>query len=99
MKFTEEQKEEIENSAYDIEVWEAGIEAGCSFENIEEAYNGESPSDEHFVQQLLEDIGDMPTNLPAYIHIDWESTARNVMMDYIEINGHYFRCLQVYPIY
>ncbi len=93
MTFTEEQKKEIENSSYDEAVFVAGLEAGCSFENIEEAYNGEWPSDEHFVQQLLEDIGDIPTNLPAYVHIDWESTARNVMADYTEIDGHYFRCL------
>jgi len=48
--------------------------------------------DSHFqdyVQELCEDIGDVPSNLPHYIAIDWEVTARNIRMDYtpIEING------------
>ena len=32
-------------------------------------------------------------NLPAYIHIDWEGTARDIMMDYFEDHGYYFRNL------
>lgn len=30
---------------------------------------------------------------PVYIHIDWDRTARDIMMDYAEENGHYFRNL------
>jgi hypothetical protein len=48
--------------------------------------------DSHFTdyaQELCEDIGDVPRNLPHYIAIDWEVTARNIRMDYTptEING------------
>jgi antirestriction protein len=64
---------------------------GYGLDDMDEAYQGEYKNDEDFVQQLLEDCGDMPKDLPAYIHIDWESTARDIMMDYFEIDGHYFR--------
>jgi hypothetical protein len=48
--------------------------------------------DSHFIdyaQELCEDIGDVPRNLPHYIAIDWEVTARNIRMDYTptEIGG------------
>lgn len=60
-------------------------------DNFEESYQGEWPSDEDFVQQLIEDTGDIPKDLPPYIHIDWEWTAKEIMMDYSEQDGHYFR--------
>lgn len=42
-----------------------------------------------YVQEMLEDCGDIPKDLPHYIHIDWESTARDVRVDYtpIEFDG------------
>ena len=75
----------------DIEVISAGVECGISVDSIDEAYQGEANSDEDFVQELLESTGDIPSSLPSYVHIDWESTARDIMMDYSETNGHYFR--------
>lgn len=38
-----------------------------------------------YAQEMLEDCGVIPSNLPQYIHIDWEATAREVLMDYSEI--------------
>ena len=38
-----------------------------------------------YVRELLEDCGDIPANLPHYVHIDWEATARDVGMDYSTI--------------
>ena len=61
--------------------------------DVEEAYQGQWGSDEEFVQQLLEDTGDLPQDLPFYIHIDWTSTVRDIMMDYMVKDGYYFRCL------
>jgi len=66
---------------------------GYGLSNMDEAYQGQYDNDEDFTQQLLENTGDMPKDLPAYIHIDWESTASDIMMDYFEIDGHYFRNL------
>lgn len=39
-----------------------------------------------YVQELLEDCGEIPKNIPHYIEIDWETTARNVMSDYTHID-------------
>ena len=80
-----------DNNSYEVDVFEAAYACDIPFEDIDECYNGAWDSDEDFVQQLLEDTGDLPSDLPHYIHIDWESTARDVMMDYCENNGHYFR--------
>ena len=98
MKLTEEQKE-IREDLIDNGMEEAVLDAfsylvGEEYiEDVEEAYQGQFSSDEDFVQDLLESCGDIPADLPAYIHIDWESTASDIMMDYMEQDGYYFRCL------
>jgi antirestriction protein len=71
---------------------EAVFNCDISLSDIDEAYSGQFSSDVDFVQDLLESTGDIP-DLPAYIHIDWESTANDIMMDYSESNGYYFRNL------
>lgn len=42
-----------------------------------------------YTQQLLEDIGDLPKDIPHYIAIDWEATAKNIQVDYtgVEFDG------------
>lgn len=43
-----------------------------------------------YARELCDDIGDIRTqDLPSYIVIDWEATARNIRTDYsaIEIDG------------
>ncbi|NDB67262.1 MAG: hypothetical protein EB015_04500 [Methylocystaceae bacterium] len=42
-----------------------------------------------YARELLEDCGDIPDNVPHYIAIDWERTARNIRVDYtpVEIFG------------
>ncbi len=89
----------IENCSYDFEVIEAYCNCvGCYekdiykiIEEVEECYCGEYDNDIHFVSNLLEDCGDIPQNLPNYIHIDWERTAWNIMLDYSTSDNHYFR--------
>lgn len=76
---------------YSEDVVEAALACDVRPSDIEEAYQGEWSSDEAFVQNLVEEIGDIPKDLPGYIHIDWERTAHDIMMDYSEDNGHYFR--------
>jgi hypothetical protein len=44
--------------------------------------------DHHFTdycRELCEDIGAVPRDLPAYIAIDWDETARNLMVDYSSV--------------
>jgi DNA repair exonuclease SbcCD ATPase subunit len=47
------------------------------------------PEDEFtdYCREMLEDIGDLPKNLPAYIenNIDWDGVASDLKADYIEI--------------
>ncbi|CAM3606707.1 antirestriction protein ArdA [Elizabethkingia occulta] len=88
---------QISDSGYDMEVIESFIDCfGISdlnevIDRINDCYIGEYSDDETFVQSLLEETGDIPQNIPSYICIDWESTARNVMYDYSTSNNHYFR--------
>lgn len=78
----------------DIEVVEAAVELGIDPDNIDEAYQGEWKSDEDFARSIAEDTGAVnnDANWP-YTCIDWEWAAREIMMDYSEANGHYFRDL------
>ncbi len=35
-----------------------------------------------YVQEMLEDCGEIPRNLPWYISIDWEKTVASISQDY-----------------
>lgn len=35
-----------------------------------------------YARELLEDCGDVPRNMPSWVEIDWDATARNVRGDY-----------------
>lgn len=86
-------EELIKKYDYDEEAVNAYLELGNDddLRNFEEAYQGKWDTDEDFVKDLIEGTGEIPKDFPAYIHIDWEATARDIMMDYTEMNGHYFR--------
>lgn len=83
-------QEAMDNSHLDADVFAAAAECDIEPEQIEDRYQGEWSSDEDFVQQLLEDCGTIPADLPCYVYIDWTSTARDIMMDYSTHEGHYF---------
>lgn len=83
----------IDNTSYDKDVIDAAIDCDVSIDDIDEAYNGSFNSDEDFTQNLLDDLGYIPKDFPSWIEIDWEATASNVMQDYVESHGHYFRYL------
>lgn len=76
----------------DRELLEAYLEAGFDgdLEDAQDRFQGRFDSDIDFVQDLLEACGDIPRDLPHYIAIDWETTARNIMYDYADANGFYF---------
>lgn len=97
MEITKQAQEMSEENKLDEEINQAYIniigEEYAKAEEAEEAYQGKHDSDEDFVQELLEDTGGIPKDFPDYIHIDWEWTAKEIMMDYSEDNGYYFRNL------
>jgi hypothetical protein len=39
-----------------------------------------------YAQELLQDIGDLPRDIPSYIDINWESTADNIKEDYSSVD-------------
>lgn len=92
--------ERAENSHYDIEVIEAYAEIGAYklsdvdafFDALEEAYQGGYKSDEDFAEETAEQLGLINENA-SWPHscIDWERAAHELMYDYYESNGHYFR--------
>ena len=62
---------------------------------ITDSYNGKFSSDEEFAMDMAEETGARPetgsgTGWPLYC-IDWEYAARDLMMDYSEQDGFYFR--------
>ncbi len=77
---------------HSIEMLVAACELSIQADNIESSYQGFSMSDKEFVQDMLyETDSETIFNLPTIINIDWEGTTIDVMMDYSEHNGHYFR--------
>jgi hypothetical protein len=48
-----------------------------------------------YTEELVKDIGDLPSNIPNYIVIDWGETAENLKEDYTEVeyNGEAYYIL------
>jgi hypothetical protein len=58
---------------------------------IEECYQGEHVDDAAFARHIADESGaEIGTAWPHYC-IDWEYAARELMYDYSEQGGHYFR--------
>lgn len=79
---------------YDIEVIEAALQCDVNPSDIDEAYAGEHSSDEDFARELADELGSYDKNA-GWPHscIDWEYAASEIMNDYSEHNGHYFRSM------
>jgi antirestriction protein len=65
-----------------------------TFSDAEEAYMGKWESDIDFAESLADDLGytNKGDSWP-YTCIDWKQAARELMWDYHEQDGHYFRNL------
>jgi hypothetical protein len=60
--------------------------------DFEESYNGQWADDEDFAKNMAEDIGSIKDDMNwPYTCIDWKKAARELMMDYTEQDGFYFR--------
>ena len=90
----EDREEEIETLArktgLDEDIIKAALELGIDEGDIEEAYSGQFSNDEKFAQDMADQLGETPDSWPCGC-IDWEWAAREVMMDYSEQDGYYFR--------
>ncbi len=82
----------LEQSHLDADVFAAAMELDIDLELVEELYQGQYDSDEDFAYQLADDLELVPQgNDWRNSYIDWERAARDLMMDYGEHDGHYFR--------
>lgn len=82
---------ELVDSHYSEDVVVAAMKLGITLERLEDAYSGSYESDEDFAQELWENMGYLD-NLPAHVsgYIDWEKVARDLMIEYVQHDGHYF---------
>jgi antirestriction protein len=65
-----------------------------TFSEAEEAYVGKYDSEIDFAESMADELG--YTNKDAswpYTCIDWKQAARELMWDYFEVDGYYFRNL------
>ena len=98
MDISKQAEKMAEDGSYDAEVYQAYIDNhGLEYtevEDVEEAYSGQFESDEEFAQDMAEQIGAIDTDAKwPNSCIDWEYAARELMYDYFEIDGYYFRNL------
>lgn len=78
------------NQAY---IDNVGVEYATA-EQVDEAYAGEYSSDEEFAQEMAEQTGAISKEINwPYTCIDWEYAAKELMYDYFEVDGYYFRNL------
>lgn len=62
--------------------------------DVAEAYHGEYKNDKEFAQEMAENLGSIQKEpVWPYTCIDWEHAASELMMDYFEMDGYYFRNL------
>jgi len=78
----------------DLNIISAGVACGVPIKDIDESYIGQFSSDEDFAEDMAEQLGVLTkeTTWPLYC-IDWIHAARELMMDYSEQDGYYFRNL------
>jgi antirestriction protein len=63
-------------------------------DDVEEAYAGEWSSDVEFAQNMAEELGSIKGDEAWPLTcIDWEYAAKELMYDYFEVDGYYFRNL------
>ena len=78
----------------DADVVNAAINCDIQGSDIDEAYSGCYKDDEDFAQETAEQLGCIDKNAVWPMNcIDWEQAARELMYDYSEDNGYYFRNL------
>ncbi len=96
-QITTSAREELIKQGNSAEAIDAYIALGIGdddLSNFEEAYSGEFENDEEFAQDMAENIGALAKEPQwPYTCIDWEFAARELMYDYSEENGYYFRNL------
>ena len=72
----------------------AVMDCDVPFDFIDESYSGKFDSDRDFAMDMADQLGSIKQDESwPYTCIDWDKAARELMMDYSESNGYYFRNL------
>lgn len=79
---------------YDFDVISAALDCDVQLSDIEESYSGEFEDNEDFAYDMAKQTGaiDKHASWPMNC-IDWTYAAKELMYDYSESNGYYFRML------
>lgn len=97
--FNEQQNEIYESLNIDIpkDVAESyvALTGDDDLNDIEEAFEGQYDSDEEFAMTMAENLGsvDFKNLYWPQTCIDWQDASKELMYDYMEIDGYYFRHL------
>lgn len=76
----------------DFDLLEAAFECDIQPSDVDEAYSGKYDDDEDFAYEMALQMGNIKKDVHwPYTCIDWEQAARELMYDYSESNGYYFR--------
>ena len=92
-------REALIEGGHDEDAIDAYIKLGIGDDDLsdfEEAYQGQYKSDKEFAQEQADAMTSWNSKeMQAWPHycIDWEYAARELMMDYSEQDGYYFRNL------
>lgn len=71
-----------------------GMGSGTDLSDFKKAFSGKFDSDEDFARNMAEELGAIDSNAQWPNNcIDWEKAARELMQDYFESNGYYFRSM------
>ncbi|HXS59729.1 MAG TPA: antirestriction protein ArdA [Candidatus Sulfopaludibacter sp.] len=86
--------EAFAESEQEMEVIEAALNLDINQSDIDEAFQGIYKDDKDFAYQMAQDLGaiDKYAKWPNNC-IDWDKAASELMYDYSEYNGYYFRQL------
>lgn len=93
-------KDAINNAQEELDAWQDSDDARelKALEALQDEAQGYCPDWRHgaaliresywisYCQEMLEDIGDIPRDLPGYIVIDWDATADNIRADYTKVD-------------
>lgn len=83
--------DEANMSHIDYEVYLSAVDHGLSWETLQDDYSGEFDDDIDFAIEMAESTGFIEPDIWPNNCIDWNQAARDLMTEYVEIEGHYFR--------
>jgi hypothetical protein len=91
LTYFEEYADMVDDMGNDVvEAFLENFDIDC-VSSCRDAYQGRYDSGAEFAQNLAEDHGDVPRDMPSWIEIDWKASWDNLDYDFVECSdGHIF---------